>query len=73
MKRINYIYRMENQTYTWTKDQPTKTGRYFVETESMMGNVRRLHCLCTVINKGGKPKAVWSFANQIFVKYLKEI
>jgi len=68
-----YIHVMENETFTWTTDQPTETGRYFVETKSMMGNSRKLHCLCTVTKNGNLTKATWSFTNQVFVKYLKTI
>ena len=64
---------MEKETYTWTTEQPTETGKYFVETKSMMGNTRRLHAGCVVVEVDGKVKVTWAFSNQVFVRYLKEI
>lgn len=61
---------MEGTQYIWTRELPTKEGKYIVETKSMMGNTRRLEASCT-INENGK--VTWSFTNQTYVKHLKEI
>jgi hypothetical protein len=48
----------------WVTSNPSKEGKYIVETKTKMGNTKRLEAYWN-----GKS---WSFTNQLFVRYLKE-
>lgn len=50
----------------WSTEQPEKSGKYIVETISMMGNKKKLES--TYDKKTNK----WRFSNQIFNRYIKE-
>ena len=48
----------------WVSTNPDKSGKYIVETKTMMGNSNKFEAYYN-----GK---TWNFTNQTFVKYLKE-
>ena len=49
----------------WVTHNPKKPGKYIVETRTMMGNTNKFESYWN-----GKS---WSFTNQTFVKYLKQL
>ena len=56
---------MKKQTAVeWLESLPENSGKYIVETKTMMGNTNRVNAYFN-----GKH---WDLSNQTFVKYLKE-
>jgi hypothetical protein len=55
----------------WKIINPTKKGKYLVETKTTMGTIRRLEATYTPDEKE-PTKGSWGFTNQTFVRWLDE-
>ena len=55
----------------WNYSNPTKQGKYIVETKTTMGRIHRLEATYTPDEKN-PTKGSWSFTNQTFVRWLDE-
>lgn len=57
--------KLKTSKMEWITSNPDQPGKYIVETKTMMGNIHRIESFWN--GKG------WSFTNQTFVRFLKEI
>ena len=54
----------------WTEELPTKSGKYIVQTKSLILKTINTIDAILSIDKKGKPN--WSFNNQTFYRYLNQ-